>query len=125
MLTVEDEDGDRDERISRQTPRYGMPVSVLVDEDTASAAELFASILQHHGRARVVGESTFGKHSVQRFNPLPRQGQAELCTVARCWLPNGSPAAPAIPDVCGDLTEAIGAVADRRVPEPAPHRTAP
>ena len=73
-------------------------------------AELFAGILQHHGRATVVGTRTYGKSSVQRFNPLPRDGRAELCDVATCALPDGRQP-PIEPDHSGGIDEAIAALA--------------
>ena len=46
------------------------PVVVLVDSDTAAAAEVFAAALQDSGRATLVGETTMGKGSVQRIQEL-------------------------------------------------------
>jgi len=48
----------------------GVPIVVLVDGLTASAAEIVAACLQDAGRARVVGNRTFGKGTVQSIMPL-------------------------------------------------------
>lgn len=49
------------ERLAALLLRLGLPLAVVVDGATASAAELLASLLQDLGRARVFGERTFGK----------------------------------------------------------------
>lgn len=49
-----------------------MPIVVLVDGETASAAEVLAGALKDLGRARVVGQATFGKGSIQAVIPLDR-----------------------------------------------------
>lgn len=46
--------------------RWGMPLWVLIDRTSASAAEVFAAIVKSAGRARLVGERSYGKGSVQR-----------------------------------------------------------
>jgi carboxyl-terminal processing protease len=48
-----------------------MAVAILVDEMTASAAEIFAGVLQHHGRARLFGRRTYGKGDAYRLAALP------------------------------------------------------
>lgn len=56
-------DGDGDETVyrSRQAEPYTVPVTILVNGGTASAAELFAGCLKAHGRAEIAGERTYGK----------------------------------------------------------------
>ncbi|MFW6188866.1 MAG: S41 family peptidase [Planctomycetota bacterium] len=64
------------------------PVVVLVDQWTASAAEIVAGALQANGRAPVVGTSTLGKGSVTQVQGLP-DDSAVILTVARYQLAGG------------------------------------
>jgi carboxyl-terminal processing protease len=65
-----------------------VPLVVLVDGGTMSAAEMLAGALQDRGRAVVIGSRTFGKGSVQMPSPLPDGSVAEL-TVGHYSLPDG------------------------------------
>jgi len=65
-----------------------VPLVVLVDGGTMSAAEMLAGALQDRGRAVVVGSRTFGKGSVQMPSTLPDGSVAEL-TVGHYDLPDG------------------------------------
>jgi carboxyl-terminal processing protease len=65
-----------------------IPVVVLVDGGTASAAEVVTGALQDRGRAVVVGSRTFGKGSVQEPKHLA-DGSSLALTVARYSLPSG------------------------------------
>ena len=64
------------------------PLVVLVDENSASAAEVLAGALQDHDRALLVGRRTFGKGLVQRPIALQEGGELRL-TVARYYTPAG------------------------------------
>jgi carboxyl-terminal processing protease len=64
------------------------PIVVLVNEGTASAAEIVAGALQDNGRALILGTKTFGKASVQTVIPL-EDGSALKLTTARYYTPKG------------------------------------
>jgi carboxyl-terminal processing protease len=64
------------------------PIVVLVNEGTASAAEIVAGALQDNGRAVIIGTRTFGKASVQTVIPMD-DGSALKLTTARYYTPKG------------------------------------
>jgi len=66
----------------------GIPVVVLVDGKSASAAEIVAAALQDRGRAVVVGTSSYGKGTVQTVIRLPNDGEITL-TWSRLIPPSG------------------------------------
>jgi len=61
-----------------------IPMVVLVNGGTASASEIVAGSLQGNGRAKLVGEKTFGKGTIQEFKELPGSGGYRLSV--RKWL---------------------------------------
>ncbi len=54
---------------------HGLPLVILIDGDTASAAELTAAALQDRDRAIVIGSTSYGKGTVQTVIPLPNGGE--------------------------------------------------
>jgi carboxyl-terminal processing protease len=64
------------------------PMVVLVDANTASAAEIVTAALQDHHRATVVGTHTFGKGVFQEEEPLSNGGALDI-TVGEYFTPNG------------------------------------
>jgi len=65
-----------------------LPLTVLVDEKSASAAEIVAGALQDNDRAVIVGEATYGKGSAQTIIPLGDVGGLKI-TTARWYTPSG------------------------------------
>ncbi len=65
-----------------------IPLVVLVDHGTASAAEIVTGALQDRGRAKVVGTRTYGKGVFQEIDPLPNGGALDF-TVGEYFTPNG------------------------------------
>ncbi len=66
----------------------GVPIVVLTNEGTASAAEIVTAALQQNRRALVLGMRTFGKGSVQTIVPIPGNGALRL-TTALYYTPSG------------------------------------
>ncbi|MBX3702163.1 MAG: S41 family peptidase [Steroidobacteraceae bacterium] len=67
----------------------GAQVAVLVNEGSASAAEIVAGALRDNGRAKLLGRRTFGKGSVQTVMPIG-DGQALKLTTSRYYTPSGA-----------------------------------
>jgi carboxyl-terminal processing protease len=66
----------------------GKPVIVLINNGSASAAEILAGALKDHKRAIILGESSYGKGSVQSIIPLKNGGGMRL-TISKYYLPSG------------------------------------
>ena len=66
----------------------GKPMIVLINNGSASAAEIVAGALQDQKRAILLGENTYGKGSVQSIIPLRNKGAIRL-TISKYYLPSG------------------------------------
>lgn len=76
---------------ARKRRERNYPMVVLVNNSSASGAELNAGALQDLGRAIIVGETTFGKGSVQSILPDPETGTAIRITTAKYYTPSHKP----------------------------------
>ena len=84
--------GDRDPGVA-----WDGPLAVLINRGSASASEIVAGAIQDYGRGLIIGETTFGKGTVQNLvdldrwpaNETQRYGQVKL-TIAQFFLPGGS-----------------------------------
>ena len=83
---------DGSEEIAKTYPgfvhNFNYPIVLLVNEDSASAAEIFSGALHDYGLATLVGEHTYGKASVQNVFPL-KDGSSAKITIAKYYLPSG------------------------------------
>jgi carboxyl-terminal processing protease len=70
---------------------WGVPLIVLIDHETASASEIFAGAIRDHGRGTVIGETSYGKGSVQGIFPLSSFRAGIRLTTARFFTPKGHP----------------------------------
>ena len=66
----------------------GKPIIVIINNGSASASEILAGALKDHKRAIILGESTYGKGSVQSIIPLKNGGGMRL-TISKYYLPSG------------------------------------
>lgn len=88
IVSVEDRSGATEVyRASGRDP-IDLPLVVLMNENSASASEVLVGALQDHGRARVVGQKSFGKGSVQSVRELSFGGAIKF-TTAHYLTPEG------------------------------------
>jgi carboxyl-terminal processing protease len=78
----------RAESVFRGDAATGVPMIVLIDAGSASAAEIVAGALQDNHRGLIMGERSFGKGSVQKMISLDRTSAVKL-TTARYYTPSG------------------------------------
>ena len=73
-------------RVTQAGPLIDIPLVILVDENTASAAEIIAGALQVNERATIIGHATFGKDTVQLVFDLEDSASIHV-TAAKWWIP--------------------------------------
>jgi len=94
IVSIAPERDDRSDERRTYPARRGhaledIPVTVLIDEQSASASEIVAGALGDNDRALIVGERSFGKGSVQEVRPLEGDHGMLKCTTAYYYLPSG------------------------------------
>ena len=72
---------------SGKAMNLGYPVTILVNEESASASEIFTGAMKDYGKATVIGTHTYGKASVQDLHQLPESASLKV-TIARYFLPS-------------------------------------
>jgi carboxyl-terminal processing protease len=87
-----------------------VPVIVLIDGGTASGSEIVAAVIQEYERGLLVGETSFGKGSVQNWIELSDEAGAVRVTIARWYTPNDRQIGQIglIPDVEVPYPEEVG-----------------
>lgn len=90
ILTIRGRDNSQSEYFHAQQGDIlnGRPIVVLVNQGSASGAEIMAGALRDNHRAIIVGQTTFGKGSVQSITPLFHGGAVKM-TTARYYTPSG------------------------------------
>ncbi|MBI1763728.1 MAG: S41 family peptidase, partial [Acidobacteria bacterium] len=92
VVSVREREGRATERNRDYAAESGapeaFPLTILIDEGTASASEIVAGAMQDHDRALIVGENSFGKGLVQTIFNLP-EGCGLTLTTARYYTPSG------------------------------------
>ena len=83
-----DKSGKREDYTSDDAKKIDIPVTVLVNENTASAAEIFTGAIRDFNYGTIIGTNTFGKGIVQSTVPLS-DGSAVKITVATYYTPSG------------------------------------
>lgn len=107
VLTQVDRDGHRTEyRAKSGGEALDLKVAILVGPGSASGSEVLSGALRDHGRAKLVGEQTFGKGSVNHIRELSNGG-ALYVTIARWLTPNGEQieGVGLVPDIPISLSE--------------------
>ncbi len=89
IVYTEDKNGNRSEYKSTDGKELGLPLVVLVNENSASASEIFAGAIKDYEYGTILGTTTFGKGIVQIILPLS-DGSAVKMTTARYYTPNGN-----------------------------------
>lgn len=88
LVYTEDKNGKRTEEYADNEEVLDIPMAVLVNGSSASAAEIFAAALQDYDWAQIVGEQTYGKGIVQYIIPFS-DGSAIKLTSAKYFTPKG------------------------------------
>ena len=84
--------------VTKRSPRCSLPLVIVVDGQTASAAELWTAAMQDSRRALVVGSASYGKRSAYRLVVDP-EGSSRLGTIGKWRRSNGAAPRRVVPDV--------------------------
>lgn len=89
LVYQENKEGERiTESFAKDAKEFNLPLAVIVNGNSASAAEIFSGALQDYEKATIVGTQSFGKGIVQSVYPLP-DGSAVKVTISKYFTPKG------------------------------------
>lgn len=89
LVYTEDKMGNRENYTSSAKTYMDLPIAVLINENSASAAEILAGAMKDHEYGTLIGTTTFGKGVVQTIFPL-QNGDAVKLTTAKYFTPSGN-----------------------------------
>ena len=89
IVYTEDKYGERDEYTCDGKNELDIPLTVLINGNSASASEILAGAIKDYGKGTLIGTTTFGKGIVQRVLPL-KDGTALKLTISSYYTPNGN-----------------------------------
>lgn len=101
IITINNKNGTQSSEVSDEL-EFSAPMAVIVNANTASAAELFTAALRDYDKAEIVGNTTYGKGTVQEIIKLPNGGAASVSVST--YIPP-----------CGVSYDGIGIVPDYEV----------
>lgn len=92
VISVKYKDDKNNEEIRSKDGKMDLPMTVLINKGSASASEVLSGALQDNNRAKLVGETSFGKGVIQQIYPVFNNGKKEgiKLTVAEFFTPNGN-----------------------------------
>lgn len=88
IVYTKDKNGKKEEYTSDEKHRLNLPMSVLVNGQSASASEIFAGAVQDYGKAEIIGTQTYGKGVVQNLFDL-KDGTCVKLTTSEYFIPKG------------------------------------
>lgn len=88
IVYTKDKNGKKEEYTSDEKHRLNLPMSVLVNGQSASASEIFAGAVQDYGKAKIIGTQTYGKGVVQNLFDL-KDGTCVKLTTSEYFTPKG------------------------------------
>lgn len=88
IVYTEDKDRNRQEMTSDGEHQFNLPMTVLMNGNSASASEIYAGAIQDYGLGKIVGTQSYGKGVVQQIFDL-KDGTCVKLTIAEYFTPNG------------------------------------
>lgn len=89
LIYTEDKNGKREEDYAKNDVKFDLPIVIMQNGMSASAAEIFAGTMQHYKKAVILGTQSFGKGIVQAVYPILTDGSGVKLTMAKYYIPSG------------------------------------